>query len=96
MVFNAVSDLRAKKGSSLPAIRKYIKANFKVPHKEKPASFNAKSLRGLQLAESTGRIERTGRLYKVSMNEIKRMKDGVKRPSIGGGKSKRGVIYLIN
>jgi len=84
MVIDAVLNLKDRNGASIPSIRKYILDNNLKAKEAAPASFNNMTMKALKRAVESGRLERTKSSYRISFEELNRMKQREKeRKSIG-------------
>lgn len=79
MVVEAVMNLADRHGSSLPAIRKYITANYELK-KQQTASFNALTLKAVNKAVAMDELERVkGHSFRISRRELDRRKEKEKQ-----------------
>lgn len=75
MVTEAVINLADRHGSSLPAIRKYVMANFELKAQQ-IASFNALTLKAVNKAVAMDELERVkGHSFRLSQSEKDRRKE---------------------
>lgn len=95
MVVEAVYNLNEKGGSSLQAVRKYLRESFNV-NKTQVASFNNLSLKAITKAVADQQLEMNGRLYKVSVLEKERRKRLVVQASQAAVAAQRAAKLAFN
>lgn len=91
MVIDAVLNLKDRNGASIPSIRRYVLENNPKAKEAAPASFNNMTMKALKRAVESGRLDRTKSSYRISLEELNRMKQKEKdKKAVGAAKSQEG------
>ena len=94
MAVEAVVALNDRHGSSLPAIRKYILANFPLKAQQ-TASFHNLTLKGVNKAVAAQELERDKASYKVTWMEKDRRKNSERKKTKINKDKEVGYLYCI-